>query len=332
MRHVFAFCIALASLPARANDSTAELGAGGLVMTHSAEIDMRSEDLFISENEVRVRYHFFNHAAADVTTRVAFPMPDIVYADQDSNISIPDATSDNFLDFATKVNGAPVKMELEQKALAKGIDHTAYLRALGLPLAFYKETAGKALDGLAKNKWPEMVRLGLGEITEYGTTSAMEKHLEPRWTLQSAYHWNQLFPAGQETMIEHSYKPAVGSSAGTSVGTKDWDSKEAATYKRNYCLDADVFSYVAQSMKRAKADYPPLTESRIEYILKTGANWASPIGDFRMVVDKGKAENIISVCGDGWKKISVTQFELRKSGFTPVQDFFLLILKPRNDN
>ena len=317
---------------ALANDSTAELGTGGLVLTKTANIDMRSEDLFISENAVRVRYHFFNHAPADVTTQVAFPLPDVVYPQQDSNIAIPDPTSDNFLDFATKINGVPVRMELEQKAFAKGVDQTDYLHKLGIPLAIYLDATTLALDKLPKAKWPEMIRLGLGEETEYGDDSGMQKHLEPRWTLKSTYHWNQNFPAGQELLIEHEYKPSVGSSVGTSIGTKSWDKKEQATYQRNYCLDNGVFAYVQQAMKKAKAEYPPLTETRIEYVLKSGANWAGPIGDFKLTIDKGAAENLVSVCGEGWTKTTGTQFEFHKTGFTPMQDFYLLILQPRNDN
>jgi hypothetical protein len=39
---------------ALANDSSAELATGGLVLKKSADIEMRSEDLFISTNEIRV--------------------------------------------------------------------------------------------------------------------------------------------------------------------------------------------------------------------------------------------------------------------------------------
>jgi len=64
---------------ALANDSTAELTTGGLVLTRSADIEMSSEDLSISEREIVVHYKFFNRAAADVTVTVAFPLPDIVW-------------------------------------------------------------------------------------------------------------------------------------------------------------------------------------------------------------------------------------------------------------
>jgi Domain of unknown function (DUF4424) len=55
-----------------ANDTTAELPTGGLIFTKSNDIEMLSEDLFVSMKEIRVRYRFYNHTGRDVVTRVAF--------------------------------------------------------------------------------------------------------------------------------------------------------------------------------------------------------------------------------------------------------------------
>jgi hypothetical protein len=60
---------------------------------------MRAEDLFISADEIRVRYRFFNNAPQDVTTLVAFPMPEIVF-DHYTNISIPTDDPENILGFS----------------------------------------------------------------------------------------------------------------------------------------------------------------------------------------------------------------------------------------
>ena len=49
-------CGAGAPQTAFANDSTAELTTGGLVLSKNADIEMRSEDLAISEKEISVRY------------------------------------------------------------------------------------------------------------------------------------------------------------------------------------------------------------------------------------------------------------------------------------
>ena len=71
-----------------------------------------------------------------------------------------------------------------------------------------------------------------------------------------------------------------------------------------------------------------LTESRVRYVLTTGANWARPIGDFRMVIDKLSPSNLVSFCGTGVRRISPTQFEVRYRNFTPRQDVAVLVLTP----
>ena len=63
---------------ARSNDTSAALETGGLRFKQDPDIVMRSEDLFISEKQIRIFYRFFNTSAADKTIMIAFPMPDIV--------------------------------------------------------------------------------------------------------------------------------------------------------------------------------------------------------------------------------------------------------------
>ena len=58
--------------PAAANDTVASMGAGGLVFQRTDGIEMRSEDLYVSAREIRVRYRFFNRTDRDIGTLVAF--------------------------------------------------------------------------------------------------------------------------------------------------------------------------------------------------------------------------------------------------------------------
>ena len=88
---------------------------------------MRSEDLIISLDEVRVRYEFDNMSDHDVTTLVAFPMPDLK-GDSDYNVSVPVEDAENFLAFETTVDGKPVETKVEQRASALGVDQTARLK------------------------------------------------------------------------------------------------------------------------------------------------------------------------------------------------------------
>ncbi len=102
------------ALPTLANDSTGYLAVGGLVLTRSADIEMRSEDLYVSEKEIRVRYSFFNTSKADIRTLVAFPIPDLP-ALEDNEYAVPGDDPVNFLGFETKVDGKPVASGIEQR-------------------------------------------------------------------------------------------------------------------------------------------------------------------------------------------------------------------------
>ena len=82
MRPLFAAAVALfsslfASFAAFANDSSAELSAGGLVFTRSNDIALLSEHLTISPDTVSVRYQFVNETERPVTLTIAFALPDI---------------------------------------------------------------------------------------------------------------------------------------------------------------------------------------------------------------------------------------------------------------
>jgi hypothetical protein len=324
--------IALAgSGAANGNDSTAELAAGGLQLTHSSAIEMRSEDLFISPREVRVHYRFFNTSKAPVTVTVAFPMPDITTEGVDDMLSIPTQNPTNILAFSTQVDGRPVAAQVEQKAIKDGVDQTDYLKSLGVPLAPHLQATNQFLDRLPQATRDALVARHLAIIDEYGfdANKPLEKHWEATWTLKTTYFWRQTFPAGQEVAVEHRYTPSVGESAGTEWGSPEFR-KGAEFDKRraHYCVDAAFLAAVERS-KKPGDDFAPLTEQRIEYILSSGANWKAPIGEFRMVVDKGDAANIVSFCGDGVRRITPTAFEVRRTEFTPKSDISILILRPQ---
>lgn len=298
------------SAPAGANDSTAELAAGGLVLTKSAAIEMRAEDLFISARQVRVRYRFANTSPRDVTVTVAFPMPDITTEGVNDMLSIPTQDPVNILGFATRVDGKPVVAQVEQKAIKRGVDESAYLRSLGVPLAPHLASTNEALDRLPQATRDALVAKGLAVVDEYGDSeTTMKNHWEATWTLKTTYFWRQTFPAGREIVVEHSYSPSVGESAGTEWGSAYFAKQpEYAARRAHYCVDDDFLASVKKATRPADAE-APFTEQRIEYILSSGANWKAPIGTFRMVVDKGAPANLVSFCAKGVKKISPTEFE-----------------------
>lgn len=325
---VAAVCLILGVNGGHANDSSAQLATGGLIFVHNDQVEMRSEDLFISASEVKVRYRFFNKMDHDVRLLIAFPMPEIK-AEQEVALALPSEDPVNALDFSTLVNGQPVKTQVEQRVMAAGIDRTGFLRDLGLPLAPHLGTTNDALDRLPRDRWDDLIRVGLAEVEVYDVGKGMQQHLAARWTLRTTFYWEQTFPAKTETVIEHRYRPSVGETAGTGFGVKDAEKEEWFTaYGRKYCIDKSFLAAVGRAKQAAKEEFSaPFTEERIDYILKTGANWSGPIGEFRLVVDKGHPDNLISFCGQGLKKITPTQFELVKKDFRPQGNLSILILK-----
>jgi hypothetical protein len=307
---------ALAAAPARANDSTAEHAAGGLVLTRSNAIDMVSEDLFVSADRVRVRYVFRNRSPSALRTIVAFPMPDRGRTEEHfSDSAYPE-------NFRTVADGRSVAMAVERKALLKGVDRTAELKRFGLS----PDAEGAALDALAPADRARLQALGLAAVDEYDDGHGWERHLVPAWTETETWHWEQLFPAGRGLVVEHSYVPGTGGSVGTALAAPGFRaSPEGKRMIADYCADSAFLAAVDRLARRSGGTVP---EQRIGYVLTTGANWRSPIGRFRLVVDKGAPENLVSFCGEGVRKISPRQFEMVRANWRPDRDLKVLIVMP----
>lgn len=323
-RSVTALLAALVlAAPAAANDSVASMGAGGLVLQRTAGIEMRSEDLYVSAREIRVRYRFFNRTAQDIATLVAFPMPDL-QGGIESDVALEDPLR---MPFTTTVNGHSVATNVEQKAVLNGVDHTGLLRGLGVPLSPRGDATLQALSALPQPQVDMLIEMGLVEFQPSTPPNANGAdylvQFVPLWTLKTTHYWTQVFPAGRELDVRHQYTPAVGGSSGSAFGDPGLTNSDYANEESTrYCAD-DAFHAGARRM-RARGLY--LTETWVDYILTTGANWAEPIGDFRLVVDKGASRNLVSFCGEGVRKIGPTQFEIRRRNYTPTRDLSVLIL------
>jgi Domain of unknown function (DUF4424) len=296
-------CIITPPGNALANDSEAEVGVGGLVLRKNAHVEMQSEDLYVSAKEISVRYRFYNKSGSDVRTIVAFPLPEVTTDDDDERRGLSE------LKFFTRVNGVPVTTQIERRALVGGMDRTNVLERFRIPLD--PNASQDALDRLPRDRWDELTKAGLA--APWPTKIS----LKPLWTLKTAYYWNQTFPAKKEIMIEHRYVPITGGAV-----PRDWSGDwSVSEYQKTYCIDREF----VRSAKQHKNS----SEQWISYILTTGGNWAGPIGEFRLVVDKGDPSNLVSFCADGVKKISPTEFEVRKKNFKPSKDLNVLILRVR---
>lgn len=313
--------LATAITPLNANDSAAAIGLGGLVLTRNDAISMDSEDLFISQAEIRVRYRFTNRSKRDIETLVSFPVPSLpdglggYLGDQE----IPDFRR---LGFRTTVDGRPVTLDITERAEIAGRDVSQRIAALGWPLRWFFDVSSAVpfVEGLNAAQKATFLREGLLKRDPNDANSVI-----PAWNLVTHVTRRQRFPAGRTVEVFHRYKPFTGGSAsgGLERGLRkaDWFAEK----RRRHCIDAAFLAAFDQRIGSNPASRPVAAEVWVDYILSSGANWRGPIGDFRLVVDKGKADNLVSFCMDGVRKISPTQFEVRKRNFEPRGNLHVLI-------
>jgi hypothetical protein len=330
-RFGFAACVAFAlaaATDAMANDSAVELALGGITFTQSPDVSMEEEVLTITPDNVTVRYRFLNNAPNPVTLTVGFPLPDIDLADTDTLYAIPGSDPVNFVEFKTKVDGKPIKFDVVQRAKLGTRDVTAIVRGAGLPVFLFGADAQRHLAALPPDIQDKLVSDGL--LVPWGTSETGAQLYGPAWSVSTAFTRKQVFPANQEVVVEHRYKTSLGASQDTilrkALRGADGMAGEVERYRRDYCLPGDFFQGIDKLAGSDPANTKKLQERRIDYVLKTGANWAGPIKSFRLVVDKGRVDRLVSFCFDNVKKVSPTAFEASAENFMPAGNLKILLV------
>jgi hypothetical protein len=212
------------SAPGLGNDSTAEMGAGGLTMVRNWDVRIEKEDLYISPEKVKVDYVFRNTAKVPKEFLIAFPMPDLdpdFYIEGD--IGIPDYNSDNLLGFSVTIDGVAVEPKIDMRALSYGVDVTETVKAAGLPVNPLSEATRKAVQALEPVKRAELAAKGI--VFDDGSGPL------PSWTLKSTYYWMQSFPPDKPVSVSHKYTPGTGS------GFYYPGALDEGGYRGRYCID-----------------------------------------------------------------------------------------------
>lgn len=291
---------------ALANDTSATIGAGGLQFQQTNDVRMEREDLYLSPREVRVSYVFRNVTDRDVTMTVAFPMPDIDVFDMEEtphefHLSHKDG---DIFDFHVAVNGREIVSDLDARAYRRDRpdqEVTAILKKHKMPLLWEVPrgaTMAPDKDALAAE----------GLLRKLDGDPNGDLHAN--WIVKANFHWQQTFPAGQATRITHRYKPVTGFSWGLSLG--------------DVCPDK-AFDAALKALPANSDNLVP--SERLDYILKTGGNWAGPIGRFRLEISKGRAD-LVSLCPVAGLKLQRhgQSFVAEASEYVPTTDIKLLFV------
>jgi hypothetical protein len=334
MRVLLIAALLLGTAPAFANDTMSQLGTGGLVFITSEDVSMDSEDLSVSPDEVRVVYEFTNNGETDQEALVAFPLPDIT-GDGDFMVAVPGEDADDPFGFTTTFNGEPVDSTIHQYAFATGIDRTEILKSLNIPLLPFGSATHDALNALSDDDKQMLFHMAMVIPMEYDDGGGWKTDYTPIWTLKSTYSWEAEFKAGETAEVVHTYKPSVGGTVAVTFLTPPYEDEDRGKeYRDKYCTDDDLIKTLRKTLA-APDDYysAPYTESWIDYIWSTGANWGGAIKKFHLTIDKGDPKNLVSFCWDGKvTKTGPTTFEMEAEDWYPPygRELNILILN-RND-
>ena len=311
-----------------ANDSAAETAAGGLQLRDERRVSMIKERLYIGkkfidqassnlpniENAFRVivEYEFLNESPEDVTTEVAFPLPEF-------NYSYEDLGGDRRIrGFKVKVDGKEVAYKTEMRAKANGRDVTGLLQKAGVEIMTFGRFQGydAPRPGLYQvDHLPDSTRSALK------AAGAVHETLDPNWSVAITYHWKQTFPAGKVVRVKHEYDAIPGFSYGFHVG-------EYLSSLKDGCFDQKLTrSLEAAHARASKSHEEVMIQSEwVKYILTTANSWKTPIRDFELIVER-PAGQFVSFCWDGpVEKLSDTRFRAAAKDYAPTRELLIYFL------
>ncbi len=307
------------SLPSLANDSTGYIGTGGVQYLKNDAISMQSEDLYIAKDKVRVDYQFANLSDKDITETVLFPLP-ALSAPRDSDYADAGALIDNFKLWVDNKRVYPdlnVRVFIPSVTLLEGeVTHTAKNMVDATNLFKACAVTDKELMGYwhsdnninaINKKLLTCDHIALKKLQQKIAFDPTDKYASTYiyWEAQPIYSWQQTFKAHATTFVRHAYQPPVGGSA--YFGHDEY---------QTFCAD-DTFSQAQKNELH--------THSAIKYILTTGANWATPIQDFSLTVDRDPDE-LTTFCWKGSgkiNKIGPTTFRVTETNFVPSHDLHI---------
>jgi Domain of unknown function (DUF4424) len=278
------------AMPLCADDGAASIAAGGVVVLgHETRITMAKEVLRISAFKVTVDYDFRNDSDDDITTEVAFPIPDY-------NLAIEDIepARQGFEDFRLWIDGAPAHFQIESRAFHKDKEYTRLLTDLHVDIA----TFGRATSIVGS---PNIERLTAAQRSQLQRAGLIGRNdNDGRWTVRKKYYWRQTFSAHSVVHIRHEYTPVLGSTNSIRYGLGPNADPDMAKELKSFCVDAPLQARLQELVETKGKDAP---YSYVDFILTTANTWKTPIEDFTLVVERPHFNDVqselVSFCWDG---------------------------------
>lgn len=316
------FIVLVTAFSAYADASWAEVAAGGIQFKATDDISIEREDLYVSQDIIKVSYSFHNHTDEDKKLLVAFPVP--VYSAYD----VIEDIVPSFNDFSVSIDGRDIKYNKEVRALAGGKDCTEILSRLNISIEDYG-WPDNFDDSRAKLNEADRMLLEKEGVVEFDYDETGVRRGHPSWEVSIKYYWEQVFPANSTILIEHTYAPLCG--GGPISYDFDKSGKRYLADGKNLlkfeCLDDETASYFRQGN-----DYVTREALWVSYILTTANNWKKPMKEFHLTVDKKDGETI-AACFDGkLQQTGPLRYEAFVKDFVPTQDLMVVFIGDKEED
>lgn len=292
--------VILPAIPARAADEGRGIGYAAAGPAFDLPDDMSMEQLVvhIALNSVRLAYVFKTSTSQTVHFSFALPdmpvdaSPDVVSLGDTADGLRADMQPTNYLNLAVRINERSQLLTGHGRALFDGHDVTRQLLEAGVPLLYN-------VDGDAP--WPHLPSAVQATLEADGLLAADAA----QWTYQANFEWDYSFEPG-ETRLEVNYTPIANYWSDITLDAfPEIDPGGSGT--RAYCID--------DAVRRAFSRKPSFDLYTVTHL--SAATPRSPVGHYRLLVDKGAAANLVAFCPLAAKKSAPPTFEWTTTNFTP---------------
>ncbi len=172
--------------------------------------------------------------------------------------------------------------------------------------------------------------LDAGETSNYkGKPTDLFSALDPALEILA----DATLPKGQDIVVQQSYVPVVGGRVGVRSGMPDLEPEARNSYRQRIFAQTSSFLRAARDLYRHNgADNAKMFsafEQYLSYIITSAATGLARLAAFRLVVDMGRSQDagfILRQRRPG-EEISSTQFELDIKDYAPTHDIDVLLLK-----
>ena len=97
-------------------------------------------------------------------------------------------------------------------------------------------------------------------------------------------------------------------------------------YRKQYCISDAFLAELDKRAGKEASNTSMIAERRINYVLRTGANWAGPIRSFKLTIDPGARDRLVSFCPGRLKPTTPDGLEFTATDFKPESDLKILIV------